>query len=150
MVGGRLFLVEKIIYELFKSFKLKQIFYKQYVEQLIYLPILIFFEVIYTCKPLLGAIIWKFKPKGKKIRKKGKLKINTKVIPVNIRRESSYFTAVGWLVNTIKADKNKKLTDSVVQEFQLVLHSKGGNTLKKKQQLYKLITLNREFAHFRW
>jgi ribosomal protein S7 len=149
-IGGKYFLVEKSIYQLFKDTTFNNIIYTTTNKIYKYLPICFFFEVLFLCKPLLYVKIWKLKKRGKKkLGKKGKA-LNTKVIPTNISREKAYNMALHWLVKSIRQQKEKKLKLAILKEFKQILLEFRGATLEKKQEIYRLISINRSFAHFRW
>ena len=52
-IGGRFFLMEKIIYGLFKELSYRFVFFKKYEMKKKKLPIYIYFEVLFLCKPRL-------------------------------------------------------------------------------------------------
>ena len=143
-------MVEKVIYKIFKDINLLKILYYTYKLKTKFLPVVLFFEVIFICRPLLQARIWKLKKRGKKkLGKKGKA-LNTKVIPTNISREKSYNLTVRWFVLAIKNQKERTLEKAIIKEFQEILINSRGETLEKKRKLYNLLVVNRSFAHFRW
>jgi ribosomal protein S7 len=148
--GGCYFLVEKIVYKIFKKVNLLKILYYNYKLKTKFLPVLLFFEVIFICRPLLQARIRKVRKRGKKkLGKKGKA-LNTKVIPTNISRDNSYNLTVRCFALAIKNKKERTLEKAIIKEFQEILINSRGETLERKRKLYNLIVVNRSFAHFRW
>jgi ribosomal protein S7 len=154
-IGGRYSVIEKIIYDLLKDIVLNNIFNKNYRGHLVYkgnlLPIFIFFEIIFLCKPLLHVKIWTKKRRGKKKLGK-KNQVQTTVIPVTITRRKGYCIVLQWLVLSIKNHNEKTIKLSILREFKDILCNKDNesDTMDKKEELHNLITVNRNRMHFRW
>lgn len=151
MRGGKRSIIEKIIYGLLKNLNFIDIFYIKNIYKINYLPIFFFFEVLSICRPLLSARIFKPSKKSKNGRKRTKkdIAINTKIIPIPISRKKSYSIAIGWVISVIKFRREIDLESKVKNEFKDIVILKKSQSLVKKKQLYKLLTLNRSSLHFR-
>lgn len=148
--SGCYFLTEKLVYKVFEELRINLKLYKKYFFRPTVLPVFIFFEAVFLCRPVLHVKIWKFKKKGKKkLGKKGKA-LATKVIPINITRDQSYNLAIRWIIQSVRLYSDRRIGTAILNEWYQIIVKGRGVTREKKRQLYNLIVMNRSFAHFRW
>lgn len=70
-------------------------------------------------------------------------------IPKEIEPERQLSLAMRWLLLSAKARNAKSIVTSIYQELKAI-NSNQGATVSKRDEMHKLATANREFAHFRY
>jgi small subunit ribosomal protein S7 len=93
----------------------------------------IIYQALINVKPLLDI---------QKIRKSSKVFYLPKIIST----EKKMSIALQWIIKSVNARKERKLSDRLTNEFLDCFHSKG-LTILKKQNLYDTIAVNRPFLH---
>lgn len=93
----------------------------------------IIYQALINVKPLLDI---------QKIRKSSKVFYLPKIITT----EKKMSIALQWIIKSVNARKERKLSDRLTNEFLDCFNSKG-LTILKKQNLYDTIAVNRPFLH---
>ena len=93
----------------------------------------IIYQALINVRPLLHT---------QKVRKSSKVFYLPKIITT----EKKMSIALQWIVKSVNARKERKLSDRLTNEFLDCFHSKG-LTILKKQNLYDTISVNRPFLH---
>lgn len=106
-------------------------------EKLAILPIFIYFEILDLVSPNIELI-----PK--------RLGRNWFRIPVPITGKRSKILGNSWLYKSIKFSNIKLLYLKIYKEFISIYIYKQSDSLKKKEQVYKLSIFNRTHDNYRW
>lgn len=128
--AGRKNSLEKIIYLNLKHIKSK-------IKSS---PLFFLYEVLEKIKPIIGLKV--FLNKNKKIKK-------IKALPHLLNTLLQYKKAIFWLVKSIKIRKEKNLFLKINNELYDTFNSTG-NSLKKKGDYYKNISLFKTIKKFKW
>jgi small subunit ribosomal protein S7 len=98
-----------------------------------YTSLEIIYQALLNVRPLLHT---------QKVRKSSKVFYLPKIITT----EKKMSIALQWIVKSVNARKERKLSDRLTNEFLDCFYSKG-LTILKKQNLYDTISVNRPFLH---
>ena len=70
-------------------------------------------------------------------------------VPVEVPEYRSTALAIRWLISSAHSRPGKSMAENLADE--LMDAAKGmGNTIKKREDTYKMAEANRAFAHYRW
>jgi len=70
-------------------------------------------------------------------------------VPVEVPEYRSTALAIRWLISSAHSRPGKSMAEKLADE--LMDAAKGmGNTIKKREDTYKMAEANRAFAHYRW
>lgn len=70
-------------------------------------------------------------------------------VPVEVRPERSQALAYRWLITTSRARPEKTMTERLANEM-LDASQNRGAAVKKREDVYKMVGVNKVFAHYRW
>lgn len=138
MRAGKRYLVEKKFNLILTSNKNSDLF--------IYL-----FDSLEYLKPYINIKLFTFKQKGKKksVKKGKRVKKNIKVIPEQIGHIKSYKVALNWLVSSI-LNSDYSFKKAIIKELVHTSKYKYSQSIKKRNNVYKLASENRSSFHYRW
>jgi small subunit ribosomal protein S7 len=70
-------------------------------------------------------------------------------VPVEVNSRRSTTLAIRWIVGYARDRKEKKMADRLANEIMDAANGMG-NSVKKREDLYKMAEANRAFSHYRW
>ena len=70
-------------------------------------------------------------------------------VPVEVKNNRSQALAIRWIVNAIRARKEKNMVEKLSAELIDAAGNKG-SAIKKREDTHKMAEANKAFAHFRW
>ena len=70
-------------------------------------------------------------------------------VPVEVNSRRSTTLAIRWIVGYARDRKEKKMVDRLAGEIMDAANGMG-NSVKKREDLYKMAEANRAFSHYRW
>lgn len=70
-------------------------------------------------------------------------------VPKEVKGERKTTLAIRWLTNSAKSKKGKPMSQKLAEEF--LAASRGeGDAVKKREEVHKVASANKAFAHFAW
>lgn len=70
-------------------------------------------------------------------------------VPVEVNSRRSTTLAIRWIVGYARDRKEKKMAERLANEIMDAANGMG-NSVKKREDLYKMAEANRAFSHYRW
>ena len=70
-------------------------------------------------------------------------------VPVEIRPERRISFAIRWILNAVRARKEKTVAEKLAAELADAFKNQG-TAIKKKEDTHKMAEANQAFAHYRW
>ena len=70
-------------------------------------------------------------------------------VPVEIRPERRVSLAIRWILNAVRARKEKTVAQKLAAELGDAFKNQG-TAIKKKEDTHKMAEANQAFAHYRW
>jgi small subunit ribosomal protein S7 len=70
-------------------------------------------------------------------------------VPVEVNARRSTTLAIRWIVGFARARKEKTMAERLSAEIMDAANN-AGNSVKRREDLYKMAEANRAFSHYRW
>jgi len=70
-------------------------------------------------------------------------------VPIEVNSRRSTTLAIRWMVGYARDRKEKHMSDRLAGEIMDAANSMG-NSVKKREDLFKMAEANRAFSHYRW
>jgi small subunit ribosomal protein S7 len=126
MVGGKLALAERILYNAFDLIEAK----------LKRSPLEVFEQALKNATPSIEV----------KPRRVGG---STYQVPVDVRRDRGIALAMRWLIRAARSRTGSSMVQKLANELMDAATGQGA-TIKKREETHKMAESNKAFAHYRW